>query len=73
MQGLTARNHLTDVRDAVWNLFDMLPQPKQVVVARLYSGLRRAQGEMEKLLEDVPANVVIIPGEDRWLSLYSIT
>jgi hypothetical protein len=57
VQGLTARNRLTDARGEIWNLLDVLPVPKQVVVARIYNALCQVQGELEKLLEDVPTVV----------------
>ncbi len=57
VRGLAARNRLTDARGAVWNLLDALPLRKQVVVVRLYNMLCQVRGELEKLLEDVPAAI----------------
>jgi hypothetical protein len=54
VQGLAACNQLTDARDAVWNLLDVLPMRKQVAVVRIYNALCQVQGELEKLLEDIP-------------------
>ena len=54
VKGLSARNRLTDARGEVWNLLDVLPMRKQVVIVRLYNALCQVQGELEKLLEDIP-------------------
>jgi hypothetical protein len=50
----SARNCLTEARDAVYCLLDGLPMHKQIAVADIYCELCCIQGRLEKLLEDVP-------------------
>ena len=70
MQGLSARNRLTDARDAVYRLLDRLPMHKRIAVADLYCELCCLQGRLEKLLEDVPTVIHIGAGDngkgERW-------
>ena len=61
VRGLSARNRLTDARDAVYRLLDGLPMRKQIAVANIYSELCCIQGRLEKLLEDVPTVIRIEP------------
>jgi hypothetical protein len=53
VQGLSARNRLTDARDAVYRLLDGLPMHKRIAMANLYSELCCIQGRLEKLLRSV--------------------
>ncbi len=62
VQGLSARNRLTDARDAVYRLLDGLPMHKRIAMADLYSELCCIQGRLEKLLEDVPAVIHVEMG-----------
>ena len=62
VQGLSARNRLTDSRDAVYRLLDRLPMHKRVAVANLYCELCCIQGRLEKLLEDVPTVIHVEMG-----------
>jgi hypothetical protein len=57
VRSLTARNRLTDARDAVYRLLDGLPMHKRIAVANIYSDLCCIQGRLEKLLEDVPTMI----------------
>ena len=61
-RGLTARNRLTDARDAVYRLLDGLPMHKRIAAANIYSDLCCIQGRLEKLLEDVPTVIRIEAG-----------
>lgn len=54
IQGLTARNRLTDARDAVYRLIETLPVSRQQAAARIYQDLCAIQGRLENLLDDVP-------------------
>jgi hypothetical protein len=54
IQGLTARNRLTDARDAVYRLIETLPVSRQRAAARIYQDLCSIQGRLENLLDDVP-------------------
>ncbi len=55
VQGLSARSRLTEARAALWGLLMALPPRRQAALVRLYNTLSQAQGELEKLLEDIPA------------------
>lgn len=52
--GLSARNRLTDARDAVHRLRDHLPDEKRGDLVAIYNELCSVQGKLEALLEDVP-------------------
>ena len=54
IQGLTARNRLTDARDAVYRLIETLPVSRQRAAARIYQDLCGIQGRLENLLAGVP-------------------
>ena len=54
MQGLAARNRVTNACDAVYLLLEVLPFSKQIEISRLYSELCSIQGRLEHLLKDVP-------------------
>lgn len=56
MQGLAARNRLTDARDAVHRLREHLPEKRSELVA-LYNQLCSIQATLEALLEDVPTTM----------------
>ncbi len=62
VQGLSARNRLTDARDAVYRLIDGLPMHKRIAAANIYSELCCIQGRLEKLLEDVPTVIHVEAG-----------
>jgi hypothetical protein len=57
--GLTARNRLTDARDAVHRLSDHLPAEKHSEIARIYNQLCQVQGALEAMLEDVPTTIEV--------------
>lgn len=64
VQSLSARNRLTDARDAVYRLLEGLPMHKRIAAANIYSELCCIQGRLEKLLEDVPTAIHIEVGDN---------
>jgi hypothetical protein len=62
VHGLSARNRLTDARDAVYRLLDGLPMHKRIAAANIYGELCCIQGRLEKLLEDVPTVIHVEVG-----------
>lgn len=54
VQGLVARNRLTDARGEVYRLLTELPASKRRAVIQLYNQLCSIQGALENLLKDVP-------------------
>ena len=62
VQSLSARNRLTDARDAVYRLLDGLPMHKRIAAANIYSELCCIQGRLEKLLEDMPTVIHVEVG-----------
>lgn len=57
LQGLAARNRLTDARDEVHRLEKMLPTDKRSSLIQIYNDLCNLQGRLEGLLEDIPTQV----------------
>lgn len=54
LQGLTARNRLTDARGEVYHLLTVLPAHRRREVIYLYNRLCRIQGALENLLKETP-------------------
>jgi len=55
LRGLTVRNLLSIARTELQRLAPVVPAGHQPQVADLYNKLCRVQGELESLLDDLPA------------------
>ncbi|MBN1137673.1 MAG: hypothetical protein JXM73_13890 [Anaerolineae bacterium] len=56
IEGLVARNRLTDARSQVHKLLEVLPATGHSAIIDIYNKLCLVQGALENLLDDVPAH-----------------